>query len=565
MLQARGGQRLKEKKELGSMFKILLSEIEKDLSNGKVFEVSSLLQCFKELLLMNYPNADPNYHSEKLKKRLKNHFTDEVVFIPSKNPTKSDYIMSSSVTIRDAVHSAAKLKEDINQALFETSAREFYNHSSTGRILYHASKILKKEMKSVTSVDTAPIDSSDITAAKAESVVPDAVYMFLKWLMTTDLPAEDEPIEDKKVPIDDEDMHRKICSVGQDLLYIEPRGELKTPKHTGLAIAVKYLTGSKQLVTMLNRLGHCVSNCQLGRIETALTSDQLARAEHNNGVIIPTNILRGEFIQAAADNNDFCEETLDGKLTTHATTTVLYQRNSIVPLEAALVGNFGNAVKSSKERSLKKKIDSQMIVEYGACGKRPTASNLLGNVQLSWFNTLSDITFQASLLDLGWCLFRMCPKEIFDVSIEATENQAVPGWTSFNMTTTTVDPETTKIGYCPLLPASPTDFSTVFTTLTNLQKMMKSLSQQTTVVTFDDAIYSKAKEVQWRSPDEFKDVVICLGGMHMAQCFLATIGKCFEASGMEDIFIESGVFASGSIPRICNGKAQRSKGTQIAL
>ena len=41
----------------------------------------------------------------------------------------------------------------------------------------------------------------------------------------------------------------------------------------------------------------------------------------------------------------------------------------------------------------------------------------------------------------------------------------------------------------------------------------------------------------------------------MAQCFLATIGKCFEASGMEDIFIESGVFASGSIPRICNRKA----------
>ena len=143
---------------------------------------------------------------------------------------------------------------------------------------------------------------------------------------------------------------------------------------------------------------------------------------------------------------------------------------------------------------------------------------------------------------MGWCLLRMCPKEIFDVSIEATENQAVPGLTSFNMTTTKVDPETTKTGYFPLLPASPADFSTVFTTLMNLQKMMTSLGQQTTAVTFDEAIYSKAEEVQWRSPDEFKDVVICLGGMYMAQFFLATIGKCFEASGMEDIFIEFGVF-----------------------
>ena len=141
---SKGRAETEREKEPGSTFKILLSEIEKDFRNGKVFEVSSLLQRFKELLVMNYPNADPNYSSEKLKKRLKNHFTDEAVFIPSKNPTKSDYIMSSSVTIRDAVHPTTKLKEDINQALFENSAREFYNHGSTGRILYHAFKILKK-------------------------------------------------------------------------------------------------------------------------------------------------------------------------------------------------------------------------------------------------------------------------------------------------------------------------------------------------------------------------------------------------------------------------------------
>ena len=198
--------------------------------------------------------------------------------------------------------------------------------------------------------------------------------------MTTDLPDEDEPIEDKKVPFDDEGMDRKNCSVGQDLLYRESRGELKTPKHTGLGIAAKHLIDSKQLVTMLNRFGHCLSNCQMGRIDTALANDQLARAEHNDGVIIPTNISRGKFIQTATDNNDFFEETLDGKLTTHATTTVFYQRNNIVPHEAALVGNFRNAVKSRSERRLKTKIDSQTVVEYGGYGKRPTASDLIGNV-----------------------------------------------------------------------------------------------------------------------------------------------------------------------------------------
>ena len=74
------------------------------------------------------------------------------------------------------------------------------------------------------------------------------------------------------------------------------------------------------------------------------------------------------------------------------------------------------------------------------------------------------------------------------------------------MTTTTVDPETTKIGYCSLLPASPTDFSTVFTTLKNLQKMMTSLGQQTTVVTFDEAIYSKETQNEYN----FQNIIAAL-------------------------------------------------------
>ena len=37
------------------------------------------------------------------------------------------------------------------------------------------------------------------------------------------------------------------------------------------------------------------------------------------------------FIQLAADNNDFNEETLDGKNTTHATTMVVYHRKPFGP------------------------------------------------------------------------------------------------------------------------------------------------------------------------------------------------------------------------------------------
>ena len=65
---------------------------------------------------------------------------------------------------------------------------------------------------------------------------------------------------------------------------------------------------------------------ELQRFETiaALTELQIAS---ENGVIIPPNIEEGDrrFIQAAASNDDFCEDSKDGKKTTHANTMVLYQ------------------------------------------------------------------------------------------------------------------------------------------------------------------------------------------------------------------------------------------------
>ena len=73
-------------------------------------------------------------------------------------------------------------------------------------------------------------------------------------------------------------------------------------------------------------LGHSASYTELQRFETAAALTELQIAAEN-GVIIPSNIEEGDrgFIQAAADNDDFCEDSKDGKKTTHANTMVLYQ------------------------------------------------------------------------------------------------------------------------------------------------------------------------------------------------------------------------------------------------
>ena len=83
--------------------------------------------------------------------------------------------------------------------------------------------------------------------------------------------------------------------------------------------------------------------------------------------------------------------------------------------------------------------------------------------------------------------------------------------------------------------------------------MMKTLQQKHTILTFDEAIYCKAKEIQWRCQDEFKETVIRLGGFHTAMTFMSVIGKRYEESGMEDLLVEAGVFGSGSIMKIMAG------------
>jgi len=51
------------------------------------------------------------------------------------------------------------------------------------------------------------------------------------------------------------------------------------------------------------------------------------------------------------------------------------------------------------------------------------------------------------------------------------------------------------------------------------QKVSAIMGQQDTVITFDLAVYIKAKQIQFRCPDEFSDTVIRMGGFHIALNF----------------------------------------------
>lgn len=66
----------------------------------------------------------------------------------------------------------------------------------------------------------------------------------------------------------------------------------------------------------------------------------------------------------------------------------------------------------------------------------------------------------------------------------------------------------------PIVMATPTDLSTVYTTLKRAKEQMNALGQNTCPIVFDMGFLSKALEIVWAKKDEFEGVVPMEGGMH---------------------------------------------------
>ena len=154
------------------------------------------------------------------------------------------------------------------------------------------------------------------------------------------------------------------------------------------------------------------------------------------------------------------------------------------------------------------------MLECSTFGKKPPVIQFLNAVKEHWYSSRSSLDENASNIDLAWALVHMLPTKLFEVGLcpmEAHE-QTIPSWTGFNTIVSFAPASITEVGYCPLINGSPTESNTVYTVMKEVQKMMSSLGQQFSVITFDLAIYMKAKEIQWRHQKEFDDMVVRMGG-----------------------------------------------------
>ena len=149
--------------------------------------------------------------------------------------------------------------------------------------------------------------ASNLTLTSASDQVPSELFNFIAWV--TGFASDELPVEKPRVTVND-DLSRKILSISQDIIRLSRKANKSVilPKHHALAMAVKNMSGSKNLISLLNGLGHCISNNMLYEHDTALAELQIKRGEN----FIPSSIKPNIHCTLVWDNNDFGEETLSG-------------------------------------------------------------------------------------------------------------------------------------------------------------------------------------------------------------------------------------------------------------
>jgi len=91
--------------------------------------------------------------------------------------------------------------------------------------------------------------------------------------------------------------------------------------------------------------------------------------------------------------------------------------------------------------------------------------------------------------NLAWILARLANQE----------NQAVSGWTGFNIRTRNqVQVSEDIVGYLPTINAPATELSTVFEILNQSESIRRNLSLHTVVVVMDQALFAKTAEIVWK-------------------------------------------------------------------
>ncbi|XP_070548995.1 uncharacterized protein [Ptychodera flava] len=297
------------------------------------------------------------YKNSSLKKRLQTRFGDELVFIRPKYRQCEILMANRGDSAADChvlnITNTDSESEESGNEMESQSMTTSYNNSQDERLeMVHTAMNIHSILEETEGVNNWPPREEDLTIEQSRRIVPIKLFNFLAWCTGT----SQDFLTSERVDVPSA-VENRLLSVCQDLIFLSSRGRKVTPKHLSLGMAVRHLTGSSSLIGLLNGLGHCVSHSSVLEHDTALALQQL----HSDG--LPPGFCQEVFTTLVWDNNDFGEETISGKGTTHNTNGIIIQRNTGDEADSTAV-NLSTAVAITKSKQRTLTAPPSNIIEY---------------------------------------------------------------------------------------------------------------------------------------------------------------------------------------------------------
>ena len=110
------------------------------------------------------------------------------------------------------------------------------------------------------------------------------------------------------------------------------------------------------------------------------------------------------------------------------------------------------------------------------------------------------------------------------------------------------------VAYMPPVNYSIGETATMQHILETSKEASLRVGQQYTFVTFDLAVAKKANYFVLKNPERFGNVIVRMGFFHTIRSLFGALGSKMKGSGLSEILIESGVWASGSLEKVMSGK-----------
>lgn len=479
----------------------------------------------------------------------------ELIFNRPKRRTESEVVHSTSANLSDVVgdlpessdetekttDTSDESVQDVNLDLPEetddraTPARRSPRSITPGQMqiansnVYYACRDLSTAIADHKYQPSLPPSTQNLTLEEAEKAVPPLLYNFLASMCGE---ADDDiQIDESQFCKLTPHSHSKVLSIAQDIIHLSSNGRKRTPKSMSLAITMKHPTGSAHIIRLLNGLGHCSSYDSVNRAETAIASNKL-----ENPITIPPGFQKNILSVLVFDNIDYTEETLSGAGTTHQVNGIMYQRQvvGLSPTE----DSSSNPV-SRRERTID---PPTLVLDQFILGRRqgiPIQPSPSTEVRI----TDSEVV----------CRYQQ--QELIYLIAKKDQADLLPTWTGYQKMVTPEENMLRKshLHYLDVIEAPPNDLSTIKHVLDMSVKKADELELEAIVVIFDQALYSKAQHIRWKDGDLQRRLVLRMGEFHTCMAFMGAIGKMFRLSGIEDVLVEAGVVADGSINGVISG------------